>query len=1013
MRPSLSVYTIHPSAPFLETLARALRDNLFGFVGEFGVSLETADLTVLLPTRRACRAFREVLLDQAEGRSLFLPNIRPIGDVDEDDLQLTAITAFDDLNIPEAPASLARDLALVQLIMRWRKAQSASHADRYPIPNTSADALYLARALGRLLDLIESENGNLSALRTLVPEEFAAHYGLTLSFLDIITEWWPAWLTERGQIGSAERRNRLIDAQRLAIEAGHSTGPILAAGSTGSVPASARLLKAIAKADCGAIVLPGLDLAMRDETVERLVDEAETTSHPQSGMINIVRAIGLDLDEVTAIGVPDAGSAKARTAIINLAMAPVAETVSWPELASTFDAQTASTAFSRVTLLETPSENDEAMAVAIALRETVETPGKTAALVTPNRALATRVASYLKRWSIDIDDSAGQPLHQTRIGRLVQNVLELANATRPSVPLLACLKHPMVGLGLPKSQCRARARLLELRILRGRRIGPGLDAVSKAIEVAALDDDLASACLDILDRLRKALGPLIRLFSAGSAVSDGIANALWEAILALTEDEDGGHPDLNDPAVEALSTLLQGLTEPSTTRLDVPSREIASFVRALMAAVPVRSKRTPDTRLHIFGLLEARLQPMDRLILGSMNEGDWPDIPTTDPWLSRPMRAEVGLSAPERRIGLMAHDFVQAANAPDVIITRSLKSEGSPTVRSRFVQRVMAVLEVVGCKDGLTPNAETDYSAWANALDAAAFQPISEPMPCPALHLRPRELSVTAIERWVRDPYSIFAERVLRLKPLDPLDPVPGAADRGTFIHDALAQFMSIGKSGDKAADLDRLLTMGAEVFSLLMAEPDVYAIWWPRFIRIAEWFLDREYQSVFESATSLVEIDGAITLQGPTGPFTLKARADRIDRSKNGIEILDYKTGGVPTIDQVKTGLSPQLPLEGAIALGGGFDGVDPKNLSINGLTYLRLSGGTPPGVVTTVASDATDLCEETLDGLRDLIAAYDNPQQPYRVMTRVKWRSRYNDFSHLSRIAEWSSHDGGAREG
>jgi len=272
---------------------------------------------------------------------------------------------------------------------------------------------------------------------------------------------------------------------------------------------------------------------------------------------------------------------------------------------------------------------------------------------------------------------------------------------------------------------------------------------------------------------------------------------------------------------------------------------------------------------------------------------------------------------------------------------------------------------------------------------------------------RPRRLSVTAVETWMRDPYAIYARHILKLSALDPIDADPGAAERGQIIHQALDDFVRRHPDRLPADARETLLACGRAAFGPLLDQPGIHAFWWPRFQKVADWFLALEGERRATIRPLATEAAGTLTLAGPAGPFVLTAVADRIDRCPDGsLEIIDYKTGTPPSGPEVKAGKAPQLPLEALIAQAGGFEGVAP--CPVSGLEYWHLSGGDPAGEVKRLKEDPGTLAEAARDGVLSLIAAFDDPATPYRSQPRPGWAPRHSDYGHLARVAEWSAGGG-----
>ncbi|HUN50318.1 MAG TPA: double-strand break repair protein AddB, partial [Candidatus Sulfotelmatobacter sp.] len=749
------VYTIAAGTPFVDALAA-------GLLARHGADpLTLSSVLVLLPTRRACRALREAFLRQSGGRPLLLPAMRPLGDADEGELTLNAA---DWLELPPAIGELRRQLLLTRLVRR------GGHDD--PV-----QAARLAAELARLLDQIETERLGFAALADLVPLDFAAHWQITLDFLRIVTEHWPELLRAEGVLDPAARRDRLITATAERWRMAPPPHPVYAAGSTGSIPATAALLRTIAYLPDGAVILPGFDTAMDAASWVALAGEP---THPQFGMKLLLAGMLVDRAEVEIWPAPGiATAATDRVHLIREALRPAATTDAWPVAAPL-----AAAALDGIARIDAAGPREEAEIVALLLREALETPGRTAALVTPDRDLARRTAATLRRWNVAIDDSAGVPLADTPPGAFLRLTAAMLADDAAPVPLLAALKHPFAAAGGARDDFRRRVRRLERRVLHGPRPAPGFTGIRTAL----LEKPDSGGLLAWLDRLARRAEPFSRLLHAPAAtlaelVAAHVAFAEWLA------HGDDGDPLWAGEAGEAAADFIAELADAAAASEPMPGAAWPGLLDVLLAGRAVRPRYGRHPRLAIWGPLEARLQQADLLILGGLNEGTWPADAGADPWMSRPMRARFGLPSLERRIGLAAHDFQQAATAREVILTRAEKIEGSPTVPSRWLLRLETLLQGMGRE--LDRGRAAQLRHWRTALDEpAGYRPVAAPAPRPPVEARPRELSVTRIETWVRDPYAIFAGQILRLKPLEPLDADPGAAERGTIMHRALELFV-------------------------------------------------------------------------------------------------------------------------------------------------------------------------------------------------------------------------------
>ncbi len=955
------VFSIPPGVPFLAALAESIRARL----GDDPLVLARA--TILLPNRRAVRALGEAFLVAGDGKPMLLPRLIAVGDVDEDELVLTGSAATLDAELPPAIDPLARSLLLARLV--------AARRDIAPSP---AAALKLAGALGDLLDALQIEEVGFDAFANLVPADYASHWNQTLKFLDILRKEWPKILAERGQMDPQARRVRLVRALAAHWTA-NPPGPVWAAGSTGSVPATAHLLSTVARLPEGAVVLPGLDRAADAATWEAVgIDPA----HPQYGLHQLLRRMEVLREDVQAwpgtVETP-------RDPLVATALLPASRTGAWRARPAFLDA-----AFAGLTRIDAPDGESEAGAVALLLRETLETPGRTATLVTADRNLARRVAAKLGRWGIEIDDTAGRPLARTPPAALLRLTVACVHDEFAPVALMALLKHPLVSLGRSRTAHLAEIRRLEREALRGMRPAPGLDGLRAHLAGKGFDD--------LLGALDAAFAPV------ASATADlaSLFDAHVRAAETLSSGEDGESAVWAGETGEALARFVGEARLAAGSYGPLDPRRFADFLDVLLEGATFRPAHGGHPRLAIRGTLEARLVGADRVILGGLVEGVWPADTPEDPWLSRQMRAAVGLSSADRQIGQAAHDFAQALSGPQVVLTRARKRDGAPVLASRWLQRLEALL---GSDPRWKATASDAAASWARELAGAGEKgrAIKAPQPAPPADARPRRLTVTQVETLIRDPYAVYARNILRLKILDPLDADLDARERGNVFHRAMETFVKEFPRDLPETALDRLRGIGAEIFAPLMARPAVRAFWWPGFLEVATWFVGEERRiRAVGTLPCLVETQGAVEFDG----FTLTAKADRIDRHASGtLAILDYKTGQPSSAKQVRIGFAPQLPLTAAIAARGGFPGLDAA--AAGELAYVRLGSRKAPGERRVVAKEgeAASLAEEQFGRLRALVAHYADPSKPYLSRPRPQFVKYAGDYDHLARWREWAN--------
>ncbi len=978
-----SVYTIDAGVPFLDALAAGLTARAGGD------PLALARMTVLLPTRRAARSLAEAFLRRSDGRPLLLPRLVPVGDVDADELAMLADeTAGDEaIDLPPAVPELKRRLMLARLVLAWGKARGTG-------PASAAQAAPLAAELARFLDEVAAEGCALSALERLVPEEHARHWQQVLDFLGIVSEHWPKALDEIGCLDAADRRNRLLERQAEAWLRQPPADPVVAAGITGGVPAVAALIAVVARLPSGVVVLPGLD---RTADAAEWQAIAEDPAHPQYLLARLLARLELAPGQVAPWPAAAGAARPERAALLRAALAPPSRSHRWATLGALPAA-----AVSGLTRIDCRSPQEEATVIALLMRRQLERPGATAALVTPDRNLARRVAAELRRWDIEVDDSAGTPLAKTPPGVFLRLLLACVAEDFAPLPLLALLKHPLAAGGLAPAEFRELTRRLEQVALRGPRPAPGVDG----LRAVAREGALAA----FVQRLGHALAPLIAALTAEAVELASLIQAHIRAAeaLATSDGESGDRRLWREEAGEAAAVWLNELLAAAPGFPPLAGAEYPALFEALIAGPVVRPVYGRHPRLFIWGLLEARLQQADLVILGGLNEGVWPARVDSDPWLSRPMRRDFGLPPPEQRIGRAAHDFAQCFGAPEVVLTRAVRVEGNPTVPSRWLLRLETTLRAAGLDGRLAAGPAPDGAplAWQAQLDdPGSSQRIRPPKPRPPLEARPRRLSVTEIETWLRDPYAVYARHVLDLRALESIDADPGAAERGKFIHDALNRFLREFPHDLPDDAEERLIAIGRECFGDALRYPNVRAFWWPRFERIAGWVVEVERERRRLIAQSFSEIAGTLTLSSPRGAFTLVGKADRIDRRTDGtLVILDYKTGALPAPGEVRSGYAPQLALEAAIAAAGGFPGAPAAPVA--GLLHWRLTGRDPPGEERSEGDDAAAvaaLADMARSELERLIARFDDPVTPYLAWPQPDKKPRYSDYTHLARVKEW----------
>ncbi|WP_353181524.1 double-strand break repair protein AddB [Bosea sp. (in: a-proteobacteria)] len=1024
--PDLNLFSIPAGAPFLEVLAQAMLDGRFGPIHDPADPAAMARATLYLPTRRAARAFAAILADKLGGKPLLLPRIVPLGDVDEAEAALIGSGAWiGERVVPIEP--LARRMLLTRLVDAWGRSANRSHLRLDPsepalVPATLAEAYGLAGDLAALLDQMQTERVPVERLGRLDAARFDKVWQLNAGFLGILGEAWPQILAEQGACDPAAFRNRMLAAERERLLADGAKRPIIAAGSTGTVPATAELLAAIARLPNGAVVLPGIDLALPERAWDAIGGEP-APSHPQAALHHLMEVLQAVRDDVRELAEPDLARS-ARTALAREAMLPASVTELWSDLGQRVPQETAEAAFAGLRVVEAADEREEALLVALALREALEQPGSHAALVTPDRGLAERVAVELRRWDVEVDDSAGLPLGRWPAGSLLRLVLEASLAQMTPATLVPLLAHPLCRLGLSREAVARGAAALEIGVWRGNAVGKGLAGLHVALDQweelregrhvpgprARLTVEDRAAAAALLRAIGRASASLLEALFLEEPSLAAVVAAAREAVIAFSAGEAGQPLAFVGPDGEALSGLFDELAAAEAT---MPpggrAQDFVAILDGLLGERAVTRKAPGHPRVAIWGLLEARLLEADHVVLGGLNETVWPPQTTTDSFVNRPMRAELGLTPPERRIGQTAHDFIEALMARSVTLTRPRKAGEAETIASRFWQRLQAVTPAPVWQEALAEGEKLRGLA-ALLSAAAAVTPVARPAPRPPRELQPLSLSVTEVETLYRDPYQIHARKILGLDALDELIEDPTAQDRGRLLHGIVEDFTRTYPEQLPADALGQVVAIGNRLFRAYDDVPEVRAFWWPRFLLTAGHFIRWEERRRGEIARIGVELGTGASFKLADGSeFRLHGRADRIELTREpSLRIVDFKTGAPPSKAQVEKGFAPQLTLEAELAARAGFKGLAGPT-PVSSLLYMKLHHD-PKGWAKDKPLDfgeetLADVAARHLENLIRHLDALRSGREPY-VSRRAPDYIRYaSPYDQLARVKEWSA--------
>jgi ATP-dependent helicase/nuclease subunit B len=944
---------------------------------------------IFLPTRRAVRRLEQLFVDRNGGNPLALPVIKPIGDIDEDANNASH-------RVPDAISSHGLLFEVMALLADWAE-RNPQFAIARDVAGSMTRIQHLAGSLVELLHQAETEERPLDGIDAVYDLDLAGHREAILDLLGVLKTALPQRLSEQNLIGPSDRRNRLIRLQAADIRQRPGLAPIIIAGSTGTNPATRDLMAAIAHDPLGRVILPGLDKGLGDADWLTLVP-----THPQYNL----RVLMQELD-VPRSAVAEIGGSQMRQWLAREIMRPSLTAEPWHASLHGKSGKM-QTALGGVSLIEAPDRHIEARSIALVLFHAVHQGHKSIALITPDRDLAIRVKSELRRWAITADDTRGEPLNASGRAQLLKLLADLVLSGFSSRALVAVLHHRLARFGMEVADYQRAKQLFEIHVLRQQglaRTNEDSDGLSAAFKRATLARTTSSHDR-VNDEAWQLISTLIiRMQTAFAEIQSAVLASLGDHIRALRLCLELVAGDVEPVQGEmALETALQDIAAEQHRLPNLLLSDVLALLLAKLKSVTVRPVRQ-DSPIAIYGLLEARLMSCDVAVLGGLNETVWPASPDPGPWLNRPMRDAFGMQQPERDIGLTAHDFVSGLGHRQVYLTWSKRIGTEPAIPSRWVLRLRAVMAAGGIDTD--QHCDPTYVQHATALDRASqFKPCDKPWPRPPVHTRPRRFSVTEIERLVRDPYSIYARRMLRLRSLDPVGQELDARLRGTLIHAALKHWNQQSPFGATPAPLTALIAAGTQAFETLNDDPDVAAFWWPGFLRMATWLSDQEKTYRADLAALHAETPGRTELTMAGEIFEITAIADRIDVLADGsARLIDYKTGQIPTPGQIKSGFSPQLTLEAAMLAAGGFSQAGKRRTSA--AHYVRISAGRESGKILAIDSgdfDIGEIASRHWAGLQQRLATLLLPGTAFPPRVKLQFETRGSDDDHLSRFQEWS---------
>lgn len=1017
-RSTPNVFTIAPGEDFATLVVRHLLDGTLTGSPFADDPLALADTVIHVPTRRFRPALEAAFAKALAPRAVLLPRIRPLAEPDE--IAELATLSTDDTGsdfLAPAISPMRRRFLLLPMVSRWR---GLVMREAGMARDTSfRDDLALANALGALIDEFRIADVPLNALTHAAPPGYdSARHDLywekTREFLAIAATFWPQALTEIGCRDAMDIRLAALEAEAARLAASDPAQTHLVIGSTGSIPATRKLMRAVARLERGAVVLPGLDLDLDARSWAAIGNEessiASRFGHPQAMLKRTLETIGLPREGARAL--TGSKGASPRNKVISDALRPAETVATWRESSAALDIDAALTS---IRVIEAADEREEALAIAVTIREALNTPEGRIALVTPDRNLAQRVRVELARWGIEAADTAGTPLLESSLGLFIRLVLAAASEAH-GVRILALARHPMFRLGFSVEMAAQLADALDLVVFRERQFTAGMALAERVRHALANPPERPHLALSRLDPSIVALLPeFARAFDDALAPFRNAKPARLADLLAdlgltieqLGRDGSGQSTIEQSPDAAILADLLDEIGG-NAGETEISPLMLADLVETFLSekTIPPSAERTPQ--VAIMGTLESRLLALDRVILGGLNEGVFPPAAQDDPFLNRAMRHELGLSPPERRIGQSAHDFQMLAGIPHLTLTRARRVGGQPGLASRFLRRLEAYAGATNWT-AITARGAV-FLDLARRLDAPkSYMPIHAPDPRPAAPRIPPRLSITEIETLRRDPYALYARHILQLTPLGSIEPEPDARERGTILHACLDAYCRAGPPADPEAGYQMLREIAARLFAPIAKEPERFSFWWRAFERIVPDFIAFDHARRRAGYAIVTETRGRLALRiDPSDEVLLSGKADRIEVGPDGKAfVLDYKSS-VPGNLQVLSGLSPQLPITAAMLMRGAFPEINPISATrgIARLGYVPVGGAKPlrPEWIKPEKDETLEaLIEQNWARLVRELSRLAKGDEGYRSRIAPTNRHLAGDYDHLARVGEW----------
>ena len=396
-----------------------------------------------------------------------------------------------------------------------------------------------------------------------------------------------------------------------------------------------------------------------------------------------------------------------------------------------------------------------------------------------------------------------------------------------------------------------------------------------------------------------------------------------------------------------------------------------AFIADAIGGVSIRPNKKDSCRVCVLGTIESRMQTADVIILTGLNDGMFPATGYENAWLPRDIANKIGMPSPNRKVSLMALDFMNLSCGQDVYWLRSKNSGGTLTTESRFLSRVRVAIGDI--------QTDNEILESVRKMDDVPYNPLDYSPPTPPIDKS--DVYVTEIELLIHNPYAFYVKHILRLKPVDDYWVLPDARNFGIIVHDVIENARDFNAS--------RLIAeMDARARQVLSDNSILFYFWHKRFCEIAP-FVENFFKN---KPIKYKEVLGSVNIAGRN----VRARADII---WDGV-VMDIKTGTPPTKKQLMDGTMPQLPLEAFIMQNNGFP-LKMRDVSITPIIqFLQLKNGNPE-LIEYSDEIAQSMIDNSVQKVRELFGQYSTDKiASYEYRESVG--QKYHEFDDLARVSD-----------